>query len=171
MGRGTTLRTIGASGTFLILLGVLAAVQVQDGILNWLSGVSDCAEVTITHLTTVTELTLESVGLTSLRADDFADLTDLKELRLTGNKQLLALPSGVFSGLAKLETLDLDNNQFYLGLPAGVFSGLTKLETLILGANRIPALRAEAFSGLSAWTRSERQRIGTSTGLWLGPGI
>ena len=166
MGGGTTLKTIGAAGTFLILLGVLAAVpvqaqtppgicdrtqQVQDGILNWLSGVSDCAEVTTTHLTTVTELTLESVGLTSLRADDFAGLTDLKELRLTGNYQLLALPSrGVFSGLAKLETLDLYNNQFYQGLPAGVFSGLTKLETLNLGANRIPALRAEAFSGLSA---------------------
>ena len=165
MGGGTTLRTIGAAGTFLILLGVLAAVpvqaqtppgicdrtqQVQDGILNWLSGVSDCAEVTTTHLTTVTELTLESVGLTSLRADDFAGLTDLKELRLTGNYQLLALPSGVFSGLAQLETLDLYNNQFYQGLPAGVFSGLTKLETLNLGANRIPALRAEAFSGLSA---------------------
>ena len=122
----------------------------QDGILNWLSGVSDCAEVTTTHLTTVTELTLERVGLTSLRADDFAGLTELKELRLTGNYQLLALPSGVFSGLAKLETLDLYNNQFYRGLPAGVFSGLTKLETLNLGANRIPALRAEAFSGLSA---------------------
>ena len=166
MGGGTTLRTIGAAGTFLILLGVLAAVpvqaqtppgicdrtqQVQDGILNWLRGVSDCAEVTTTHLTTVTELTLESVGLTSLRADDFAGLTDLKELRLTGNHQLLALPSrGVFSGLAKLETLDLYNNQFYQGLPAGVFSGLTKLETLNLGANRLPALRAEAFSGLSA---------------------
>ena len=127
------MRTIGAAGTFLILLGVLAAVpvqaqtppgicdrtqQVQDGILNWLSGVSDCAEVTTTHLTTVTELTLESVGLTSLRADDFAGLTDLKELRLTSNKQLWALPSGVFSGLAKLETLDLYNNQFYQGLPS-----------------------------------------------------
>ena len=116
------MRTIGPAAIFLILLGVLAGVpvqaqtppgicdrtqQVQDGILNWLSGVSDCAEVTTTHLTTVTELTLESVGLTSLRADDFAGLTDLKELRLTGNYQLLALPSGVFSGLAKLETLDL----------------------------------------------------------------
>ncbi len=159
------MRTIGPAGTFLILLGVLAAVpvqaqtppgicdrtqQVQDGILNWLSGVSDCAEVTTTHLTTVTELTLESVGLTSLRADDFAGLTELKELRLTGNYQLYRLPSGVFSGLAKLETLDLYNNQFYQGLPAGVFSGLTNLETLNLGANRIPDLRAEAFSGLSA---------------------
>ncbi len=158
------MRTIGPAGTFLILLGVLAAVpvqaqtppgicgrtqQVQDGILNRLSGVSDCAEVTTTHLTTVTELTLESVGLTSLKADDFAGLTDLKELRLKGNYQLLALPSGVFSGLAKLETLDLYNNQFHQGLPAGVFSGLTKLETLNLGANRIPTLRAEAFSGLS----------------------
>ena len=170
------MRTIGAAGTFLILLGVLAAVpvqaqtppgicdrtqQVQDGILNWLSGVSDCAEVTTTHLTTVTVLTLESVGLRSLRADDFAGLTDLKELRLTGNYQLLALPSGVFSGLAKLETLDLYNNQFYRGLPAGVFSSLTKLETLNLGANRIPALRAEVFSGLSALEtlKLERNRL------------
>ena len=158
------MRTIGPAGTFLILLGVLAAVpvqaqtppgicgrtqQVQDGILNRLGGVSDCAEVTTTHLTTVTELTLESVGLTLLRADDFAGLTDLKELRLTGNYQLYGLPSGVFSGLAKLETLDLYDNQFHQGLPAGVFSGLTKLETLNLGENRIPTLRAEAFSGLS----------------------
>ena len=158
------MRTIGPAGTFLILLGVLAAVpvqaqtppgicgrtqQVQDGILNRLGGVSDCAEVTTTHLTTVTELTLESVGLTSLKADDFAGLTDLKELRLTGNYQLYGLPSGVFSGLAKLETLDLYDNQFHQGLPARVFSGLTKLETLNLGENRIPMLRAEAFSGLS----------------------
>ena len=151
-------------GAFLVLLGVLAAVpvqaqtppgicdrtqQVQDEILHR-TGVSDCADVTTAHLTAVTELTLESVGLTSLRADDFADLSELKELRLTGNNLLFALPSGVFSGLAKLETLDLYNNQFYRGLPAGVFSGLAKLETLNLGANRIPALRAEVFSGLSA---------------------
>ena len=151
------------AGAFLVLLGVLAAVpvqaqtplsicdrtqQVRDEILNQI-GVSDCAMVTATDLTAVTMLILESVGLTSLRADDFADLSELKELRLTGNYQLLALPSGVFSGLAKLETLDLYNNQFSRGLPAGVFSGLTKLETLNLGDNRIPELRAEVFSGLA----------------------
>ena len=157
------MRTIGPAGTFLILLGVLAAVpvqaqtppgicdrtqQVQDGILNWLSGVSDCAEVTTTHLTTVTELTLESVGLTSLRADDFAGLTDLKELRLTGNKQLLALPSGVFSGLTKMETLNLGNNRIP-ALRAEAFSGLSALETLNLERNRLPALPAGVFSGLT----------------------
>ena len=112
--------------------------QVRTAILGAISGVDDCAAVTVENLATITELSLGTPGLTSLQAGDFAGLTALQQLHLS-NSRLTALPAGVFSGLTSLETLDLQRNQLS-SLPAGVFAGLTSLGRLQLQGNLVDPL-------------------------------
>ena len=122
--------------------------QVQDEILRQLSGVDDCAAVTVADLETVPRLVMEGKSITSLKAGDFAGLTAVTFIYLNSNR-VTSLPETVFSGLTALETLDLEDNVLRV-LPAEVFSGLTALESLNLGDNRLSVLRAEVFSGLTA---------------------
>ncbi|MXV98081.1 MAG: leucine-rich repeat domain-containing protein, partial [Acidimicrobiaceae bacterium] len=83
--------------------------QIQDEILDQIDGVSDCGLVTSTHLSSVTTLSLNKSGISSLQADDFSGLSSLATLRLKDNS-LSALPAGVFSGLVSLNRLDLRGN-------------------------------------------------------------
>ncbi len=83
--------------------------QVRTAILDQIDGVSDCGLVTSTHLSSVTTLSLNNSGITTLQADDFSGLSSLETLRLKDNS-LSALPAGVFSGLTSLTRLDLRGN-------------------------------------------------------------
>ena len=121
--------------------------QVQDGIVAAVSGADACNEVTVADLAGVTSLILLNKGITTLKAGDFAGLTDLEELLLNQNS-LDELPAQVFSGLTKVRFLRLDGNDLTT-LPEDVFSGLTELESLLLQENELRSLRADAFSGLT----------------------
>ena len=83
--------------------------EVRDAIVAAVSDVSDAADVTATHLATITTLDLWSVGISSLESGDFGGLTGLTNLNLYGN-QLSSLPVGIFSGLTALTTLRLGGN-------------------------------------------------------------
>ena len=122
--------------------------QVRDAIVREIAGVSDCADVTTTHLAGVTELPLGNAGIKSLQPDDFSGLAALATIDLYEN-ELGSLPDGVFSGLTALTGLTLNDNEFSL-LPDGVFSGLTALELLALNDNEFSSLPADIFSGLTA---------------------
>ena len=123
--------------------------QVRDEILLRLSGVSDCAAVTVANLATITgTLDFTRDGLTSLQAGDFAGLTEMSGLDLTSNS-LSSLPAGVFSGLRSLQNLNLPDNDLSL-LPDGVFSGLTALKWVYLNDNELGSLPDGVFSGLTA---------------------
>ena len=153
--------------------------KIQEAILAEISGVSDCAAVTVANLAAITSfgflgfgtfgegitslqagdfagltslsiITLEQNGLTSLPADVFSGLTSLITLSLNENA-LDSLPADVFSGLTSLVTLALHDNALGL-LPPDVFSGLTSLKTLTLGVNSLGSLRADVFSGLTVLT-------------------
>ena len=150
--------------------------QVQDEIVELVAsavGIGDCANIDATHLAGITELSLRLKSITSLKAGDFAGLTNLEHLRLDNN-QLSTLPAGIFNGLTNLQRLDLDTNQFstlpesifngltslkFLGLssnyqlstlPAGIFSGLTSLEQLYLSWNKFSTLPEGIFNGLTS---------------------
>ena len=149
--------------------------QVQDEILVRLSGVDDCAAVTVADLATVTELYIFRENVTALKSGDFAglstlDILDLRNNALTGlpsdvfaglstltelnlsSNSLSSLPSGVFSGLAALEILGLNGNPSLGPLPAGVFSGLASLQQLTLNGTGLDTVPAGLFSGLSDLT-------------------
>ena len=124
--------------------------QVRDAIVAEVPGVSDCADVTETHLAAITSLNLSNKSITALKAGDFDGLTALTELSLNNN-QISTLTAGVFDEITALTTLALDSNQIST-LPAGVFDKLTALTTLRLNDNQLRTLEEDVFDGLTALT-------------------
>ncbi len=109
---------------------------------------SDCSAVTTTQLGTLTLLTINNVGLSSLTSDDFDGLSGLEDLDLRDN-DLTALPGDVFDGLSSLTELDLSENNL-AALPENVLGGLSKLDHLRLNDNSLTTLPEDVFDGLSA---------------------
>ena len=112
--------------------------KIQDAILAELSGVDDCAAVTVANLASITTFGsfgfgTFNQGITSLQKGDFAGLTSLTILNL-GINGLTSLPEGIFSGLTSLTILNLGINGL-TSLPEGLFSGLTALDQLDLDGN------------------------------------
>ena len=125
--------------------------QIQDAILAELSGVDDCAAVTVANLASITEFGTFGFGtfnqgITSLKKGDFAGLTSLTVLKL-GQNGLTSLPEGIFAGLAELADLNLSVNQLE-SLPEGIFAGLAELAELDLSGNQLESLPEGAFDGL-----------------------
>ena len=144
--------------------------QVQDEILRQLSGVDDCAAVTVANLASVTELVMEGKSITSLKAGDFAGLTAVTYIDLTDN-QVGALPGNLFSGLTSLTNLTLYTSGV-TSLPADAFSGLTALTSLVLDENTsLGSLPANQFSGLTKLRTLQLGKIGMTeldAGLFSG---
>ena len=122
--------------------------QVRGKILDAVSGVTECADVTVQNLAAIATLGFSGAGITALQAGDFSRLSSLTTLHLFNN-DLTGLPEGVFSGLSSLTTLTLSDNDL-TGLPEGVFSGLSSLTTLWLNGNDLTSLPEGVFSGLSS---------------------
>ena len=125
-----------ANGTVLAGGGICdRTAEVRDFLVNLISGVSDCAEVTDTHLAGITgTLNLISINISTLKAGDFAGLKAVSFLYLHGNN-LMTLPLGVFDGLDTLKLLDLRENDLAT-LPEEVFDGLDELTGLSLNDQR-----------------------------------
>ena len=146
--------------------------QVRDEILNALSGVDDCAAVTVADLATVTDLYINNrQNVTALQSGDFAGLSAVEEIQLRRNA-LTGLPSDLFSGLSALRVLILSDNALS-SLPPGVFSGLSALEDLGLNGNAGlgPHLTGSAFSALASLRLINLNGIGLDAvppGLFLG---
>ena len=122
--------------------------EVRDAIVSIVPGVSDCKNVTQSHLALITNLNLSDQNITALKAGDFDGLSSLRILTLYKNT-LSSLPVDIFSGLDSLNRLDLGSNQLS-SLPVGIFSGLSSLNRLNLSYNHLTSLPADSFSGLSS---------------------
>ena len=83
--------------------------QVSEAIVAAVTGVTDAANVTNTHLAAITILNLRNKSITALNSGDFSGMTGLTNLNLYGN-QLSSLPDGIFKGLTALTTLRLGDN-------------------------------------------------------------
>ncbi|MCG9127611.1 cadherin domain-containing protein [Candidatus Poribacteria bacterium] len=145
--------------------------QVIDAIVDAIPDITDSADVTETHLSSITTLDISSEYITSLDASDFDGLTSLETLNLHSNS-LETLPIGLFSGLTSLTTLDLCSNKIsslqaetlnglstltslnlsgneFDSLPNGVFDGLTSLRSLDISGNDVESLPSDIFDELS----------------------
>ena len=149
--------------------------QVREEILDMISGVTDCADVTDDNLASITgQLRLAHTGIHELKPGDFGGLTKLTELRLYSDP-ITELPDEIFSDLSSLTMLDLRHNQIeYISaaqftglaqladldlrynnlttLPDSVFAGLPKLSRLNLSKNDLTAISASMFAGLPGST-------------------
>ena len=121
---------------------ILAAIR-ADGVSTVM-----CDTVTSDQLAMITELDLSDPmdDIMSLESGDFAGLTMLETLNLSGNG-LTMLDANIFNSLATLTTLNLRENA--LGtLDADIFASLTMLQTLNLSDNNLTELDADVFDGL-----------------------
>ena len=154
-GRGAGGRSDGfvpGTDTATVTAGICGrTAAVRDAILAQIPGVSDCGLVTDVHLAAISgSVLLNRMNITALAAGDFAGLTALASLGLSGN-DLATLPAGVFDRLTALTELDLRNNRLAT-LPAGVFEPLTALTSLGLSGNDLATLPAGVFEPLTALT-------------------
>ena len=121
---------------------------VQTVILGRISGITDCEDVTSSHLSRITgTLTLSGRSLTSLQENDFDGLTSLQTLDLEDNS-LSSLHEDIFDGLTSLQTLRFGNNGLN-SLDEDIFNGLTALTELRLGPNSLSSVHVDIFNGLS----------------------
>ena len=139
-----------ASGTVEVGGGICGRTPgVRDALVAVVQGITDCADVTDTHLANITaSLRMQDGAVTAVTAGDFAGLTSLRDLRLDGN-ELSTLPVGVFAGLSSLNVLYLSGNALTT-LPVEVFEGLSSLDTLRLDGNALTTLPVGVFGGLSS---------------------
>ena len=144
----------GVGTTALIATGGICSrtEAVRNTFLTKISDISDCADVTSTHLATIASfIFLRPQDITALAAGDFDGLTSLTSLTL-GDNMLSTLPAEVFDDLTSLMTLSLRENRLST-LPAGMFDGLTSLMTLQLQNNMLSTLPAGVFNVLILLTR------------------
>ncbi len=131
--------------------------QVQTAILDKISGVTDCANVTDTHLAAIGgRLDMSTKGITALATGDFDGLTALEWLRLQKNS-LTELPDDVFEPLTALTQLLLQDNSLTT-LPDDIFEPLTALTLLRLSNNSLTTLPDDVFDELTALTRLDMDR-------------
>ena len=122
--------------------------QIRDAIVDAISGVTNCTDVTSAHLTSIQELDASGTGLRTLQAGDFNGMTGLTTLWLSQNL-LSSVPATIFSGLTALEWIQLGYNQLN-SLDRLTFNGLTNLENIYLRNNRLSSLDKDTFNGLSS---------------------
>ena len=121
--------------------------QVRDAILAKLSDISNCGDVTGSHLIGITEIIILDQDTLALQDGDFTGLSKLDSLYIHKNG-LSEVPEDLFDGLSALRELYLYNNELTT-LPSGLFDGLSNLETLSLSYNSLDTLPSDVFDGLS----------------------
>jgi len=98
-------------------------------------GITAIANGTFAGMVHLFQLDLSSNSISSIRKDDFKDLTSLKVLSLASNA-LSTLGSGTFEGLSQLWKLDLSRNSLRELRAEGPFRGMPELRTLVMTGQR-----------------------------------
>ena len=121
-------------------------------ILNKISGVTACEDVTTSHLNGITgtfDFEFAALGDDPLKERDFDDLSNLQSILISFNL-LRSLPEGIFTGLSNLQTLWIIGQTAMRSLPEGIFTGLSNLQSLALFDNDLSSLPDDIFAGLSS---------------------
>ena len=133
-------------------------LEVRTAILAELDGVSDCADVTDSHLSGISPRRLEVSGVTSLKSGDFVGLSNLERLEIIyvrhSTSGTRSMPEDIFDGLDSLTDLDLSANDL-TSLPKDIFDGLDSLTDLDLSGNDLTALPKDIFDGLTKLDKLE----------------
>ena len=119
---------------------IVAAVQAND------SSVNSCSDVTESHLYWADQISVRNIGLTSLKARDFAGLPRVIGLDL-GYNDLTTIGTNVFDGMAKFETLSLMYNEL-TSVHEDAFKGIRKLKRIVLSSNKLTSVHEDLFDGL-----------------------
>ena len=134
---------------------------IRTAILAALTSVSNCANVTATHLSTIVTIDASNSSITSLAASDFDSLRP--QHLLLGNNQLGAVPTAVVQLMthSSFGSLDLSSNQI-TQLNQNDFSGATHLRTLTLNGNDFSGATALHKDALDPLTGLEQLYLNNS---------
>ncbi len=121
--------------------------QIRDAILAKISGVDDCAAVTVEQLATVKLLTLNRRGISEIKQGDFNGLTRLANLQITYN-DFTELPAGIFDELTALTAVYLIGNGL-INLPPRLFANSPRIIILYLSDNELESLPDDLFDPLA----------------------
>ena len=127
--------------------------EVQVAIMNRISGVSECSDVTTTHLAAITSVLVYGVSA-GLKAGDFAGLSAVTLIIISDSTQLTELPDGIFDGLSSVSQITLRRTQI-AQLQADTFDGLTTLRYVQLEENLLTALPDDIFNPVPDLTALE----------------
>ena len=135
---------------------------VRDAIVEAISSVETCEDVTMAHLGEITTLFLSrALGVSPPRIGDFDGLSRLESLDLSNNR-FTTLPAGIFDGLRSLQFLTMTGTSLN-ALPAGIFDGLDSLGWVLMGSSgNLRTLPAGLFRGLDRLGRVELEDSGLS---------
>ena len=150
-------RAVNSSGTGA-WSGTTSATTATDLVCGRTSAIADaivgatpaatCAKVTATQLSEITSLDASDSAITALATGDFAGLSGLRRLDLSGN-QISTLLRNLFTDLSSLTSLDLSGNDIE-GVLTGSFAGLSSVITLDLADNDFNTVSSNILSPLSA---------------------
>nr|QBF81015.1 leucine-rich repeat-containing protein [Pinctada fucata] len=98
--------------------------------------------------TNITSLNLKGNNLSTIAADNLAELPNLEYLFLDANK-ITSIQNGTFSRNPELKKICLDQNSLEEVSP-GVFFNLESLDTIYLKKNKISRLRSYAFYNMTS---------------------
>ena len=121
--------------------------QIRDAIVA-ATPAETCAKVTATQLSEVTSLDASGSAIAGLSVGDFAGLTGLKALDLSGN-QIPTLARNFFTELGNVTRLDLSDNNI-ASVTTGSFTGLSSLITLDVSDNDFNTLSSAILAPLSS---------------------
>ena len=119
---------------------------VKDAIVAMIHEVTDCAQVTESHLAAVYgTLNLENKEISELQVGDFDGFTSLSVLNLQNNR-LTSLPAGLFKDLGSASSVQLNNN-LLTTLDEDTFSGMDNLQSVTLSDNKLKTIPVGLFYG------------------------
>ena len=104
-------------------------------------------ENTLAGLSSLTELYIKEIGLTSIENQAFNDLTSLLTLTIENNV-LGELPDSIFSATS-LESITLTNDELR-EISSNTWQGLNKLKSLTLKSNKLTSLGDALFNEASS---------------------
>ena len=108
-----------------------------------------CSTVTAEQLASVRRLTIDGYSSEEIVASDFAGLTGLTQLTISGSRELTTVPANAFSELrsTSIRSLSLHRNRIKT-VHRDAFDGLT-VGSINLGSNDIEILEPDTFDGVT----------------------
>ena len=128
--------------------------EVEAALIEAIGGGVTCSTVTAAQLASVTYLSIrDGYSSDEIVASDFADLTGLIGLSISGSRELTTVPANAFSELSSLtnfENLGLSRNSIKT-VHRDAFDGLTfsRQGSISLGLNHIETLDPGTFDGVT----------------------
>ena len=127
--------------------------EVEQAILDELTGSPTCSTVTDTQLSGITNLRVTDYSNATIVPSDFAGLTMLESLYIVDSPALTETPADAFAEVSSSVTTLFVWGTGVTTFHEDTFNGLSAVRELGLGANRLTSLDPDLFDGMTSLDR------------------